>query len=78
MNIVGFQLPIKRPHWFSVRRIEKTYYNLDSKLSKPSVIGKDDSDMTRFLAHLIENEKQCEIFLVVEKNVSENKTWKKD
>ena len=51
-NIVGFILnlpssigwrmltiPIKRRHWIAVRAIDRTYYNLDSKLKYPEEIG---------------------------------------
>lgn len=32
-------LPLKRRHWISIRSINGIYYNLDSKLPKPSRIG---------------------------------------
>lgn len=32
-------LPLKRRHWISIKNINGIYYNLDSKLPKPSQIG---------------------------------------
>ena len=32
-------IPIKRRHWVAVREIGNIYYNLDSKLKQPEVIG---------------------------------------
>lgn len=38
---IGFiQLPIKRKHWIAVQRINGIYYNLDSKLDMPVIVGK--------------------------------------
>ena len=34
------QLPIRRKHWIAIRNIRGTYYNLDSKLDIPEVIGR--------------------------------------
>jgi len=33
-------LPLKRKHWYAVRFIGDNYYNLDSKLDAPQLIGK--------------------------------------
>ncbi|EDO38069.1 predicted protein, partial [Nematostella vectensis] len=48
MNIAGIGLPIKRPHWYGVRKIETCYYNLDSKLPCPKDLG-DNNQMIHFL-----------------------------
>lgn len=77
MNIVGMNLPIKRPHWFAVRKIGKIFYNLDSKLSEPGKIGEENGDLEKFLAAQIQENSQTEIFLVVEKGIYESKAWKK-
>lgn len=36
------RLPLKRQHWIGVREVGGVYYNLDSKLRSPDVIGTDD------------------------------------
>lgn len=37
----GFvMLPLRRRHWITIREISGYYYNLDSKLDKPQLIGK--------------------------------------
>lgn len=37
---LGFvMLPLRRRHWITVREINGYYYNLDSKLDKPHLIG---------------------------------------
>jgi len=77
MTVVGITVPIKRPHWFSVKKIGTTHYNLDSKLREPKIIGEQESDVIQFLTHLMEEETKTEILLVVEKNVSETKSWKR-
>lgn len=77
MNLAGLMLPIKRPHWFAVRKIEATFYNLDSKLSTPDIIGDKESDVLQFFEKMINEERQVEILLVVEKSVSETKSWKR-
>ena len=33
-------LPLKRRHWIALRKIHGTFYNLDSKLDSPQLIGK--------------------------------------
>ena len=71
---LGFvSVPIRRKHWIAVRQIDGTYYNLDSKLSKPSKIG-DSSKLRSFLAMQLKM-KGCELLLVVTKQVAEAKTW---
>lgn len=38
---LGFVLlPIKRRHWVAIREINGFFYNLDSKLDSPQLIGK--------------------------------------
>ena len=34
------QLPLRRKHWIAIRSIRGIYYNLDSKLDTPEIIGK--------------------------------------
>ncbi|XP_066967177.1 josephin-2-like isoform X2 [Macrobrachium rosenbergii] len=35
------QLPLRRKHWIAIRNIRGVYYNLDSKLEAPEIIGKE-------------------------------------
>lgn len=37
---IGFiTLPLRRKHWIAIREINSIYYNLDSKLETPEIIG---------------------------------------
>ncbi len=73
---LGFvSVPIRRKHWIAVRQIDGTYYNLDSKLSKPVTIG-DASKLRGFLETQLKL-KGCELLLVVSKEVAEARTWLK-
>lgn len=33
-------LPLRRRHWVTIREIDGLYYNLDSKLDSPQIIGR--------------------------------------
>ncbi|XP_033630009.1 josephin-2-like [Asterias rubens] len=73
---LGFvSVPIRRKHWIAVRQIDGTYYNLDSKLSKPVTIG-EDGKLRSFLETQLKL-KGCELLLVVTKEVAESRTWLK-
>ena len=42
---LGFVLlPLRRRHWVAIRQIHGTYYNLDSKLESPQLIGRVSID----------------------------------
>ncbi|XP_034141234.1 josephin-like protein [Drosophila guanche] len=61
-------LPLRKRHWIAVRRIGQHYYNLDSKLPQPELLG-TDSDVLQFLREqLEEKEQQRELFLVSYRN----------
>ena len=34
------QLLLRRKHWVAIKEIDGSYYNLDSKLESPELIGK--------------------------------------
>lgn len=36
-------LPLRRRHWVALRQVGGVYYNLDSKLRAPEVLGNEDS-----------------------------------
>lgn len=66
---LGFiSLPLIRSrHWVAIRKINGDYYNLDSKLSKPKLIGTTDEDFLTYLkTEMSSNDK--ELFIVVPKS----------
>lgn len=75
VNLVWLEVPIKRPHWFAVRKINDNYYNLDSKLSSPQCIGNEDK-LCEFLRELL-SLSAMQLFVIVEKSVAENSLWKR-
>lgn len=73
---IGFiQLPIKRKHWIALQRINGLFYNLDSKLDAPEIIGKE-SEFLQFLREQLRS-KDKEVFLVVTQSVERTSLWKK-
>ena len=75
VNLVWLEMPIKRPHWFAVRKINDNYYNLDSKLSSPQCIG-NDKELVEFLSELL-SLPAVQLFVIVQKSVAENSLWKR-
>ena len=75
VNLVWLEVPIKRPHWFAVRKINDNYYNLDSKLSSPQCIG-DEDKLCEFLGEML-SLSAMQLFVIVEKSVAENSLWKR-
>lgn len=70
----GFiRIPLKRRHWTCVKAIQGLYYNLDSKLEYPELIGKD-TEVSKYLKDQI-GHKDKELFVVVSKEVEETKAW---
>lgn len=70
----GFiRIPLKRRHWTCVRRINGHYYNLDSKLEFPELIG-EEQEVTKYLEDQI-GHKEKELFVVVSKEVDESRAW---
>ncbi|XP_023171714.1 josephin-like protein [Drosophila hydei] len=64
-------LPLRRRHWIAVRRIGNSYYNLDSKLRQPELLG-NEADMLQFLREQLSDEiQQRELFLVLEQRDGE-------
>ena len=71
---LGFvSVPIRRKHWIAIRQIDSVYYNLDSKLNKPQAIGHTDA-VRKYLQTQLKV-KGCELLLVVEKEVADNRRW---
>jgi len=67
---------IRRKHWIAVREIEGTYYNLDSKLDYPEVIG-DEQALVSFLRETLQC-REKELFIVVSKNIEQDSSWVKN
>ena len=67
------QLPLRRKHWITIRSIRGTYYNLDSKLDTPEMIGKDSQLINYFRNELLSREK--ELFIVVTQEVERTRGW---
>ncbi|XP_069689306.1 josephin-2-like isoform X1 [Periplaneta americana] len=71
---LGFVLlPLRRRHWVTIRQIHGTYYNLDSKLESPQLIGRS-GDVTTYLCEQLEC-KEKELFVVVTSEVEQNQSW---
>jgi josephin len=67
-------LPFRRKHWISCRQIGRDYYNLDSKLDSPEVIG-DAGLLLKYLrTELADGDK--ELLLVVNKDIAASGVWK--
>lgn len=72
----GFlRLPIHRKHWITIREVNGLFYNLDSKLDRPELIGKD-AEAVLFLREQIQSHER-EIFVIVKKEVDQKQTWRK-
>ena len=70
----GFvHLPIHRKHWVVVRQIANKYYDLDSKLDAPELIG-SASDVRKYLQEQMSS-KDKEMLLVVSHDVCQTGTW---
>lgn len=69
-----FHLPFKRKHWISFRKIGDAYYNLDSKLESPELIGDDNLLLDYLQSELHEGDK--ELLLVVSKDIANSGLWK--
>ncbi|XP_018324867.1 josephin-1 [Agrilus planipennis] len=66
-------LPVYRRHWIAIRKVHNVFYNLDSKLQTPKVIGLE-SDLNKFLKKELENEDN-QLFVVVTNEVGEKQSW---
>ncbi|XP_021933179.1 josephin-2 isoform X2 [Zootermopsis nevadensis] len=74
---LGFVLlPLRRRHWVAIRQVHGTYYNLDSKLESPQIIGRG-GDITTYLSEQLECTEK-ELFVVVTSDVEQNQSWQSD
>ncbi|XP_071548398.1 josephin-2-like isoform X1 [Panulirus ornatus] len=67
------QLPLRRKHWIAIRNIRGIYYNLDSKLETPEIIGKEQ-ELINYLREELKN-KDKELFIVVTQEVEQTRGW---
>lgn len=67
-------LPLNRRHWIALKDIGGVWYNLDSKMKDPELIGGKE-DCYEFLGKQLK-EKDKELFLIVTKDVQESESWK--
>ncbi|XP_046964967.1 josephin-1 [Vanessa cardui] len=71
---LGFvMLPLRRRHWITIRQIQGNFYNLDSKLDSPQLIGRS-SDLIAYLKEQLDS-KEKELFVVVSREVEEKQLW---
>ncbi|KAI4460377.1 josephin 1 2 [Holotrichia oblita] len=66
-------LPLRRRHWIAIRQINGNYYNLDSKLDSPCIIGRH-LNVIEYLKEELES-KDKQLFLVIEEDRSESQDW---
>ncbi len=67
------KLPLKRKHWITVRKVQGSYYNLDSKLDAPKVIGQE-KELLDFLRDQVQNVEK-ELLLAVTTEVAQSGDW---
>ncbi|XP_026329774.1 josephin-1-like [Hyposmocoma kahamanoa] len=71
---LGFvMLPLRRRHWITIRQIGGSFYNLDSKLDAPQLIGRS-SELIAYLKEQLES-KEKELFVIVSREVEEKQLW---
>uniref|UniRef100_A0A915IGN3 Josephin-2 n=1 Tax=Romanomermis culicivorax TaxID=13658 RepID=A0A915IGN3_ROMCU len=67
---------IKRNHWIAMREINGTYYNLDSKLAAPELIGGVEN-LVQYLKGILSC-KDKELFVIVNCETEKNGSWNKE
>ena len=67
------KFPIRRKHWIAIRQIGQHYYNLDSKLEGPEVIG-GRSELVQYLGEQVKSNEK-ELLLVVSTEIAQEGTW---
>lgn len=61
----GLLINLNGAHWFTIKNLNETYYNLDSTLRKPYKIGRKD-DLVKYLIYLIQRSNNIYIFAVLQ------------
>jgi len=63
-------------HWIAIRRIgDELYFNLDSHLSEPEVIG-SEQDLLTYLTSQVSRDNGSELLIVVHCTISETELWR--
>ncbi|XP_067045201.1 josephin-1-like [Acropora muricata] len=75
MNLVGLEIPFKRPHWLAIRKVNGSYCNLDSKLTSPQLLGSEEN-LIAFLTEVLSLE-DAQLLIIVGKSEAENCLWKR-
>ena len=70
------KFPIRRKHWIAIRQIGHHYYNLDSKLEAPEVIG-GRSELVQYLREQVKSNEK-ELLLAVSAEIAQEGTWYQD
>ena len=71
-NVYGLILNL-RNHWIAIQQVGNIYYNLDSNLSDPLLLG-DANALKTYLNDEVQKTEQI-LFLVVTPEVHENRSW---
>jgi josephin len=69
-------LPLRRRHWITIRQLNGLFYNLDSKLESPQIIGQE-SDLLNYLKEELDC-REKELFLVVTNDIGKDQAWLKN
>lgn len=69
------RLPFKRKHWIAINKIDDLYYNLDSKLDAPELIG-HEQQLLSYLSEQLES-REKELLLVVTSDVEQTASWRR-
>lgn len=72
-GFLGLPIDLNFKHWIVVREVNGTYYNLDSKLSKPEALGGTE-DLVTYLREKTQH-KKTQMLLVVDQEVDQAGSW---
>ena len=61
-------------HWITLKAVNSLFYNLDSKLKEPALIGTAHHLVT-YLRRSLTAENNVEVFVIVSKDVAQDGSW---
>lgn len=61
-------------HWITIKAINSLFYNLDSKLKEPVLLG-DANQLVAYLRRSLKTENNVEVFVIASKEVAQNASW---
>ena len=74
LKLSRFLMPWRKSlHWLALRQIDGIYYNLDSDLQSPLIVGNDD-DMKSYMQTQLENDDR-HLLIVVTSQVEALNSW---